>query len=157
MSAPTLAASDDGPAVEMDIAGDLVRHALPVAPFIIGLSAAIWGWPGALSSGYAIVLVIANFLLAAALMGWSARISLAFMMGVVLIGYAVRLGLIFLAVYAVKDLWWFEAWPLGLTLIITHLGLLFWETRFVSASLAFPGLKPPARPSSDPVAKESRR
>ena len=27
-------------------------------------------------------------------------------------------------------------------LIVTHLGLLFWETRFVSATLAFPGLKP---------------
>ena len=27
-------------------------------------------------------------------------------------------------------------------MIVTHLGLLFWETRYVSASLAFPGLKP---------------
>ncbi len=32
--------------------------------------------------------------------------------------------------------------PLGLTIIVSHLGLLFWEMRFVSASLAFPGLKP---------------
>ena len=31
---------------------------------------------------------------------------------------------------------------LGLTIIVTHLGLLFWELRYVSASLAFPGLKP---------------
>ncbi len=44
MSAPTLAVADDGPAVEMDIAGDLVRRALPVAPVLIGLCAAIWGW-----------------------------------------------------------------------------------------------------------------
>lgn len=157
MSAPTLAVADDGPAVEMDIAGDLVRRALPVAPVLIGLCAAIWGWAGALSSGYAVILVVANFLLAAALMSWSARISLGFMMGTVLIGYVVRLALIFLAVVAIKDLWWFEAWPLGLTLIVTHLGLLFWETRYVSASLAFPGLKPPANPSLDHAAKESRR
>src|SRR5439155_235035 len=27
-------------------------------------------------------------------------------------------------------------------IIVTHLGLLIWETRYVSASLAFPGLKP---------------
>jgi len=27
-------------------------------------------------------------------------------------------------------------------LLVTYLGLLFWETRYVSASLAFPGLKP---------------
>ena len=52
------------------------------------------------------------------------------------------LALLFLAVYAIKDLWWFEPWPLGLTLIVTHLGLLIWETRYVSASLAYPGLKP---------------
>ena len=39
---------------------------------------------------------------------------------------------------------------LGLTLIVTHLGLLLWELRYVSASLAFPGLKPGA------VAKENR-
>ena len=31
---------------------------------------------------------------------------------------------------------------LGVTLIVTHLGLLIWETRHVSASLAYPGLKP---------------
>jgi len=29
-----------------------------------------------------------------------------------------------------------------LTLIVTHLGLLFWELRYVSGSLAYPGLKP---------------
>ena len=25
---------------------------------------------------------------------------------------------------------------------VTHLGLLFWETRYVSVTLAYPGLKP---------------
>ena len=50
--------------------------------------------------------------------------------------------LLFGAVFVVKDFWWVEVWPLGITLIVTHLGLLFWETRYVSASLAFPGLKP---------------
>jgi hypothetical protein len=38
---------------------------------------------------------------------------------------------------------WFSKGAFGLTIIVTHLGLLIWETRFVSASLAFPGLKPP--------------
>jgi hypothetical protein len=46
------------------------------------------------------------------------------------------------AVLLVKDLAWVELWPLGLTLIVAHLGLLLWETKYVSASLAFPGLKP---------------
>jgi len=35
-----------------------------------------------------------------------------------------------------------EMVPLGLTLVATHLGLLIWEARYVSLSLAFPGLKP---------------
>jgi hypothetical protein len=51
-------------------------------------------------------------------------------------------GLISVAVLAVRDQSWIEPAPLGITLVVAHLGLLFWETRFVSASLAFPGLKP---------------
>ncbi|MEY4224878.1 MAG: hypothetical protein RIS33_1812, partial [Actinomycetota bacterium] len=31
---------------------------------------------------------------------------------------------------------------LGFTIIVTHLGLLVWEMRYVAASLAFPALKP---------------
>ena len=30
------------------------------------------------------------------------------------------------------------------TLFVTQVGLLMWETRYVSASLAYPALKPPA-------------
>jgi hypothetical protein len=29
-----------------------------------------------------------------------------------------------------------------MTIVITHVGLLFWEMRYISLSLAFPGLKP---------------
>jgi hypothetical protein len=42
----------------------------------------------------------------------------------------------------VADAGWVAKVPLGVTLIVTHLGLLLWETKYVSASLAFPGLKP---------------
>jgi hypothetical protein len=31
---------------------------------------------------------------------------------------------------------------LGVCVLVTHLGLLFWELRYVSMSLAFPGLRP---------------
>ena len=43
----------------------------------------------------------------------------------------------------VKDAAWISLPALCLTILITHLGLLLWETRYVSASLAFPALKPP--------------
>jgi hypothetical protein len=36
------------------------------------------------------------------------------------------------------------------TLLVTHLGLLFWELRYVSASLAFPALKPGHKEAPQP-------
>ena len=66
----------------------------------------------------------------------------AVMAGAALFGFLIRLGLITIAVLLVRNEPWVELVPLGISLIISHLGLLFWEMRFVSASLAFPGLKP---------------
>ena len=63
-----------------------------------------------------------------------------------LFGYLIRLGLIFLAVWLVKDAAWISLPALGATIIVTHLGLLVWELKYVALSLAHPGLKP-ARPS----------
>ena len=83
-----------------------------------------------------------NFALAAALISTTARISLALMMGAVLFGYLIRLGIIFAAVVLVRNMSWISLPALGCTIIVTHLGLLFWELRHVSASLAYPGLKP---------------
>ena len=83
-------------------------------------------------------------MIAAAMIAGAARISLSVMMGAVLFGYLLRLGLITAAVLLVKDMGWVHLPVLGLTLIATHLGLLFWETRYISASLAFPTLKPTA-------------
>ena len=40
-------------------------------------------------------------------------------------------------------------------LVVTHLGLLFWELRYVSASLAHPGLTPPTAPVT--LASKERR
>ncbi|MBX3287378.1 MAG: ATP synthase subunit I, partial [Actinobacteria bacterium] len=101
-----------------------------------------WGGAGVASVAFAAALVLANFWLAAVLLGWAARISLGLLMGVSLFGFVIRIGLISAAVLAVRNQPWVEPVPLGTTLVVAHLGLLFWETRFVSASLAFPGLKP---------------
>jgi hypothetical protein len=132
----------EDPTPERTVARDIVRHGLIIAPLLILVCGAVWGLDGAISSAYAIAIVLVNFLLAAFLITWSARISLPLLMGSVLGGYVGRLGLIFLAVFLVHDASWFEKLPLGFTLIVTHLLLLIWELRYVSASLAFPGLKP---------------
>jgi hypothetical protein len=138
------ATRDTGPAVEREVAFDMVRRALPAAPVLVALALIPWGVDGALSAAFAIAVVVANFLLAAAVLAWASRISYGLLMGAALFGYLVRIALIGLAVWAVKDMTWVEPLPLGLALIVTHLGLLLWELRYVSASLAFPGLKPGA-------------
>jgi hypothetical protein len=136
----------DGPAVEMELARDIMRRGAIVAPAVVALCALVWGLDGAASAAYGLAIVIANFAIAAALLSTTARISLGLMMGAALFGYLVRLALIFLAVWLVRDASWVDLVPLGLTIIVTHLGLLFWELRYVSASMAFPGLKPGAVP-----------
>ena len=83
--------------------------------------------------------------IASGLIAWAARISLGFLMGAVLFGYLLRLGILLAAVLLVRDAGWISLPALGATIIVTHLGLLLWELKYVAASLAYPGLKP-ARP-----------
>lgn len=141
-----------GAAPEYELVGDLLRRAVPVAPVLVAVAAAGAGVDGALSAAVAVTLVAGNLLLAAASLVWAGRISPALLMGVALGGYVVRLGLLFLVVWLLQDLPWVHLPSLGLTLVATHLGLLFWELRYVSASLAHPGLKP----STAPASKEPR-
>ena len=135
----------EGPAPEVGVSNDMIKRGLMVAPVLIGVCAVIWGGDGAWSSAYGIAIVLANFALAAGLIAAAARISVALMMGATLFGYLIRLGLIFLAVLLVKDASWISLPALGSTIIVTHLGLLFWEMKYVAISLAHPGLKPTPR------------
>jgi hypothetical protein len=137
MSAPL-----PGPAPEVAVSNDMVKRGLLVAPLLIAVCGLIWGLDGAASSAYGIAIVLVNFALAAGIVAYTARISLRVMMAAVLFGYLLRLALIFLAVYLVKDTGWISLPALGATIIFTHLGLLVWEMKYVAMSLAYPGLKP---------------
>jgi ATP synthase I chain len=132
---------------EQQIARDIAKRALIAAPVLLAICAALWGRDGALSCAAGLAVVVANFLLSALIMTRSAKISVTLMMGAALFGYLLRLGLIFLAFWVVRDMAWMHRMAFGLTIVVTHLGLLFWETRFISASLAFPGLAPGPRPT----------
>ena len=132
------------PQVEWKLGTDMVRRGLPVAPLVIALAAAGWGVDGALSAAYAVVLVLVNLLVSAAVTARAARHSLTMLAAAAAGGFAVRLALVTLAVWAGKDQSWVELVPLGITILITQLGLLWWETRHVSLTLAYPGLKPPS-------------
>jgi hypothetical protein len=124
------------------VSTDMIKRGLIVAPLLIAVCGVIWGLDGVWSSAYGIAIVLANFALAAGSIAMAARISLGLMMAATLFGYLVRLALIFLAVWLVKDAAWISFPALGSTIIITHLGLLFWEMKYVALSLAHPGLKP---------------
>jgi hypothetical protein len=142
-----VSATDQVP--ELEVSRDLIRRGLIVAPLIIAVCGVIWGGDGAWSAAYGIAIVLANFALSALLIASAARISLHWLMGATLFGYILRLGLIFLAVWIVKDASWISLPALGATIIVTHLGLLVWELKYVAISLAFPALKPTTRPTTD--------
>jgi hypothetical protein len=136
----------EGPAPEVGISKDLIKRGLIVAPVLVAICGVIWGGDGALSALFAIALVLVNFALSAGIVSATAKISLGLMMGAVLFGYLIRLGLILLAVVLVKDASWISRPALGAAIIVTHLGLLAWELKYLAISLAHPGLKP-ARPT----------
>ncbi len=132
----------EGAAPEVEVSRDMIRRGLIVGPGLIALCGIIWSMAGVASSAYALALVLINFGIAAGLIAVTARISLGLMMGAILFGYLIRLAMLFLAVYLVKDAGWISRPALGLTIIVSHLGLLAWELKYVAASLAYPGLKP---------------
>ena len=141
MTSPVFTA-DPGPAVEAEVAADMARRMLPVLPVLVLVAGLFWGPDGAASGAFAVALVLGNLALSAVLLAKAARISLALLMAAALGGFILRLFLLAAIVWMVKDQAWVDITALGITLIVTHLGLLIWETRHVSASLAYPALKP---------------
>ena len=130
------------PQVERDIALDLVKHGLLLSPVVILVAGIVSGWDGTASAAIALGIVCLNFTLAALSVGWAAKISPVMVGGVALGGYVVRLGLILVALVLLRHVSWIVLPWLGFTLVGAHLVLLFWEMRYVSMSLAAPGLRP---------------
>ena len=137
------------PEVERELAFDMLKRGVWFAPAILLLATMAWGTKGASSAVVAIALVVVNLVLAALALSWAAKVSMTAIMAVSLGGFAVRMGLVTAVLFAVRDATWIDMTALGITVLVTHLGLLFWELRYVSASLAFPGLKP--RPDKEAV------
>jgi hypothetical protein len=122
------APAPDAPAVERELAFDMAKRGAWVAPAVVAAAAILWGGDGAWSALVAVGIVLVNLLLAAVSLSWAARRSLTLLMAVALL--------------LVRNQPWIDLVALGVTVLVTHLGLLFWELRYVSATLAFPALKP---------------
>jgi hypothetical protein len=130
------------PSVETQLAGDMVKRVVPVAPAIVLVAGLVAGWNGAWSALLAIAVVAVNFLLAAVSLSWAARTSPVALMATALGGFLVRMGLLTAVILAVRHASWINLSALAITILATQLGLLFWEMRYVGGSLAFPGVKP---------------
>lgn len=149
-AADRLAPVPPAPEVERELVFDMLKRGVWFAPGILVLATLIWGTKGASSAVVAIALVTVNLVLAAIGLSWAAKVSLTAIMAMSLGGFAVRMGLVCAVLLAVRHASWVNLTALGITVLVTHLGLLFWELRYVSASLAFPGLKP--APNKEPAA-----
>jgi hypothetical protein len=128
--------------IERTLALDLARHALYVAPAIVLVATLLRGGDGAASAALGLCLAICNLLATAVGLGWAARRSPAVLMATAFGGFVVRMGVLLGAMLLADALFgWVDVIILGLTLFVTHLGLLFWEMRSVSLTLAAPGLR----------------
>ena len=136
------AASIPHAAPEREVATDIFRRGLIISPALLLLALIFWGLSGLSSSAVALGIVLANFLAGAWIIDWAVKISPQLLMSAVLGGFVFRMGVITATVLPIRNQTWFEIMPFALVLILLHLGLLIWETRYVSATLRYPGLKP---------------
>ena len=128
--------------VERRVALDLARHGLYIAPAVVLVAGVVRGGDGAASAALGLALAIANFVATAAGLGWAARRSPAVLMSVAFGGFIVRMAVLLGAMLLAEAVFgWVDVVVLGLTLFGTHLGLLFWELRSLSLTLAAPGLR----------------
>ena len=143
-------AGDAVPEVERALAFDMLRRGLWAAPAVALVAGVVRGTDGAASAAVAVAIVLVNLVLSAAALSWAAKTSPAALMAAALGGFLARMLLVTGVVWAVKDASWIDLPVLAISVLVTHLGLLFWELKYVSASLAFPGLRPGVSPRPGP-------
>ena len=134
----------EGPSPVVQVVIDMVKRGLLIAPVAVGLGWLFGGGDVAASIGFGLGLILLNLVLSAYIIKVTAEISFAALAGGTMFGFLLRLAIIMVAVLLVRNASWLNMVALGITIIATHLGLLFWELRYISASLAYPGLKPGA-------------
>jgi ABC-type microcin C transport system permease subunit YejB len=120
----------------------MAKRGLLVSPVLVIAGAIGWGAHGAFSVLLALAIVLVNFAASAAVVRKINDLPQSFIQMFVLGGFLVRMLFVLGAITLAGHLSWVSKVPLGVAIIVTHLGLLFWETRHISASLAYPGLKP---------------
>lgn len=114
--------------VEAVIARHTVRRAIWVGPLVV---AAFWlfrGFDGAWAGAVGVGVVVANFLLAGAMLSVALRISLAMYHAAALFGFFLRLGLIMGSMLAIAAVVSIDRLAFGLATVITYMVLLILES-----------------------------
>lgn len=119
-------------AVESVLARHTVARSVYVAPVLIAALAIVGGWEGAWSATLGVAIVVANFLLAGAILSISAKISLAVYHAAALFGFFLRLGLMVLTVLLIAQFVPIDRIAFGITAVVAYLVLLSWEAVAVS-------------------------
>lgn len=130
----------ESPALE--VALDIIRRGLIATPLVMVVAAGFGGVSAAVSVFAGISIILVNFLISAYMLAWASKYSHSLIASMTVSGYFFRSSFIAATVWFVKDVELINLILLCITLVITHLGLLFWELKFVSTTMAFPGLKP---------------
>jgi hypothetical protein len=131
---------DPIPAVEREVAVDLAKRAAMISPVVLLVAFLVSGVDGLAGAAVALVLVATNFLAGAFSLQWAGRRGPRALAIVAVGGFLVRMAVVLGVILLVQDAV-DEVWLLGV-LVVTHVGLLIWESRHLSISLAAPGLKP---------------
>lgn len=122
------------PAVDIEtiLARHTVRRTVYVAPILILVFSMSSGWLGAWSSALGVGVVIANFLLAGAILAGSARIGLKAYYAAAMLGFLLRLGLFIGAVLIIASMVDVDRTAFGLSAIVAYLGPLTFEAVSIS-------------------------
>jgi len=141
----------------------MVRRATvpAVAAFVLAVvvGGAIGGVGAAASAGIGIGIVYVNFATHGWSLAWASTISVGTVMGVALGGFALRLGIVVAAMFALNTLSWFSPVAFGLAVVPATLLLLVYEAQLVSrgvgASLEIPADPAAARAGEAYAAREA--
>ncbi len=125
---------EHGPAIEADIAKQTVARGIYVGPVLVLVFGLLRGWEGAWSAALGVAIVVANFLLAGAILSISARISLQAYHAAALIGFFLRLVLFIGAVYLIASLVDVDRVAFGIAAVVAYFTLLTWEAISMSRS-----------------------
>ncbi len=123
---------EHGPPIESNLARDTVARGIYVGPVLVLVFGLLRGWEGAWSAALGVLVVVANFLLAGAILSISARISLQAYHAAALIGFFLRLALFVGAVYLIATLVDVDRIAFGISAVVAYFALLTWEAVSIS-------------------------